>query len=200
MNQVATILNSWDGPPLSPAALHVTSSSSSCGWTCNTPSFDLVPPSQECPGAVLGAVTKMRTPRYFPFHSFLWNSQQNKPSLPVCLFTVAKPTAPQIPTPPGDQSPGRTVKKWRLSTGVPQFSSEWKANILRLTASLVIRVSWFLLFYFSSLLLALNLMSQIQDMRDFQRWEERDPAFTTRKISSSKATKKTETLCWFFLH
>lgn len=70
-------------------------------------------PSASLPGVSRGS-HQMRTLRYFPFNSFLQNSQQNKPSLPVCLFTVAKPTHPfQHPQVTGPHlSKGRTVKMW----------------------------------------------------------------------------------------
>jgi len=77
------------------AALSITSASSNCGsyvlslqhalkWCLpTTPSPD---PSH------LLKQHERRTPRYFSCCAFLRNSQQNTPSLPVCLFTVAKPT------------------------------------------------------------------------------------------------------------
>lgn len=113
MNHVPTILNSWDCPPLGhlqhstslphPAAVAViTGRATRLPLTWSLPPRG-VPPSQGCPSipGVSRSSHQMRTPRYFPFNSFLWNSQQQKPSLSLCLFTVAKPT-PQIPTPPGD--------------------------------------------------------------------------------------------------
>ena len=42
-----------------------------------------------------------------------------------------------------------------------------------------------------SVLLALNAMFPIQDIRDTQRWEKSNAAFSATEISSSKATQKT---------
>lgn len=83
---------------------------------------------------------QMRTPRYFSYCAFLWNLQQNKPSLPVCLFTVAKPnhtfwhsqmTQPSLPQ---RKSHGEALV---LCTVWHTFSPKAKSSISQSTTSLI---------------------------------------------------------------
>lgn len=142
---------------------------------------------------------QIRTRRYFSCCAFLWNSQQNTPSLPVCFFTVAKPTHhSNTPRGPSHVSPRERAMECSAQSGT---RSPAKQNpIFHNPPPSLSRNP--ILIYLVSFLSTTGPNFDVSNTRhrDTQRWEKSNAAFSATEISSSKATQKLETLHWVFQH